>query len=163
MGKTSAAVRFTEEVLRDFLQEHGLSLYHAEYVKQGKDWYLNVFIEVADGSRYVGTEDCEMVSRYLDEKLDESDVIKDQYYLVVCSPGMDRILYEPADYERFTGELVDVRLYQAACGSKEHQGELLGIRDGKLVIREVTGKKGETREVEFPMDMVVKTSLAVVF
>ena len=68
------------ELLSDFLAEHGLSLFNIEYVKEGKERYLRVYIDKqdnADGSEnYVGIEDCELVSRYLSDRLDEEDPIE---------------------------------------------------------------------------------------
>lgn len=157
MKKTQTAA-LVESILENFLSEHGLELYHVEYIKQGKDWYLNVYIDIADSSRYVSTEDCERVSRYLSEQLDQSGRMNGQYFLVVCSPGMDRQLYEQKDYDRFAGELVDVRLYKKVNGKKEYQGVLVGLTDGNVVIRESDGQS-----LEFPQELVSKTSLAVVF
>ncbi|MGI6211242.1 MAG: ribosome maturation factor RimP [Anaerovoracaceae bacterium] len=158
MAKTQKAAKLVSGILDGFLEEHGLELYHVEYAKQGKDWYLTVNIDIPDDSRYISTEDCELVSRYLSEKLDESGEMKSKYYLVVCSPGMDRVLYEQKDYDRFRGKLVDVRLYKNVDGKKEYQGVLVGLIDGNVVIRDE-----ENQELKFPLDLVSRTSLAVVF
>ena len=157
-----------EDVLKDFLDENGLELYHTDFRKEGKDWYLNVFIDIAekvrndnekDGTvRYVSTDDCELVSDYLSDKLDELDPIEQNYMLSVSSPGMDRELYEQKDYDRFAGELVDIRLYRAKDGQKEIQGTLVGLSDGVITIRDE-----EDTERSFDKKDVAKTCLAVVF
>ena len=157
-----------EDVLKDFLDENGLELYHTDFRKEGKDWYLNVFIDIAekvrndnekDGTvRYVSTDDCELVSDYLSDKLDELDPIEQNYMLSVSSPGMDRELYEQKDYDRFAGELVDIRLYRAKDGQKEIQGTLVGLSDGVITIRDEEGT-----ERSFDEKDVAKTCLAVVF
>ena len=148
------------DVLREFLPEHGLELYHSDFKKEGRDWYLRVFIDKRDAgeNEYISTEDCELVSNYLSEQLDALDPIKQNYYLMVSSPGLDRQLYEQKDYDRFVGSLVDVKLYSAFEGSKECQGELVRLADGILTLR-----LEDDREVEFPMDQVAKTNLAVIF
>lgn len=148
------------EILTDFLPEHGLELYHTDFKKEGKDWYLRVFIDKKDPgeNEYISTEDCELVSNYLSEQLDARDPIRQNYYLMVSSPGLDRQLYEQKDYDRFTGQLVDVKLYKGFEGSKECQGELVGLADDVLTIRLEDG-----REVGFPMEQVAKTNLAVIF
>ena len=157
-----------EDVLKDFLDENGLELYHTDFRKEGKDWYLNVFIDIAekvrdenekDGTvRYVSTDDCELVSDYLSDKLDELDPIEQNYMLSVSSPGMDRELYEQKDFDRFAGELVDIRLYRAKDGQKEIQGTLVGLSDGVITIRDEEGT-----ERSFDEKDVAKTCLAVVF
>ncbi len=144
-------------ILSGFLEEHGLELYHTEFRKEGKEWYLSVFIDRKDGE-YVSTDDCETVSRYLSEELDKTDPIPQNYYLMVSSPGMDRQLYEQKDYDRFTGEVVDVRLYKSFEGSKEYQGTLLGLTGGEVIIR-----TEDNRELKFPLEQVSKTCLAVIF
>ncbi len=84
-----------KELTGDFLLENGLELYHCEFVKEGRDWFLRVYIDKHDPDSYVSTDYCEMVSRFLSDRLDEEDPIAQNYYLEVSSPGMDRILYEP--------------------------------------------------------------------
>lgn len=150
----------TSRTVEPFLRSHGLSLYHTEFVKEGKDWYLRVFIDRepdGDGEEaYVSTDDCELVSRFLSEALDREDPIRQPYYLEVSSPGLDRILYTEADFARFSGRLVDVRLYEAVYGSRQHQGILVSCDDACLVIRD-----GE-RELRFDRKQVHTVRLAVV-
>ena len=110
---------------------------------------------IADG---ITEADEETVSRYLSEELDKTDPIPQNYYLMVSSPGMDRQLYEQKDYDRFTGEVVDVRLYKSFEGSKEYQGTLLGLTGGEVIIR-----TEDNRELKFPLEQVSKTCLAVIF
>ncbi len=148
-----------EDMVRDFLAEHQLELYNVEFLKEGKDWFLRVYIDktVDCEEEYVGSDDCELVSRFLSERLDEEDPIEQNYYLEVSSPGLDRQLLTPYHYERYAGKLVEVKLYKAVDGSKLYEGILEGLRDGNVVITI------EDKEVMFPMDQVAKTNLAVVF
>ena len=112
------------ELAGDFLAENGYELYNTEFVKDGRDWFLRVYIDKAQADEYVSTEDCEKVSRFLSEKLDESDPIEQNYYLEVSSPGMDRPLITPEHYARYVGEEVEIRLYKAIDGVKNIQGTL---------------------------------------
>ena len=118
-----AKVRIKEllnDYLTEFLDENGLELYNSEFKKEGKERYLRVYIdkkaaglgscEGGIGGEYVSTEDCEKVSRVLSEYLDRDDPISGNYILEVSSPGLDRRLFEPKDYERFAGDIVDVKL-----------------------------------------------------
>ena len=164
-GKTTELV---SELISDFLGENGLELYHTDFRKEGKDWHLSVFIDIAEKvreenekngiERYVSTDDCELVSDYLSDKLDELDPIEQNYVLEVSSPGMDRELYEQKDFDRFTGELVDVKLYRSVDGVKEMQGNLVGLKDGYVIIKDEKGS-----EHSFDKNDVAKTCLAVVF
>ena len=168
MAEKKKIAEVVSELLDGFLEEHGLELYHTDFRKEGKDWYLNVYIDIAEAVRkenekngevrYVSTDDCEEVSNYLSEKLDEVDPIEQNYMLQVSSPGMDRELYEQKDFDRFTGELVDIKLYKAEDGSKVVTGTLAGKRDGEIII---VDEKGNERS--FTEKDVAKTCLAIVF
>ena len=113
-------IEITEELLAGFLAENGYELYNCEFVKEGRDWFLRVYIDLASGEGYVGTEDCEKVSRFLSEQLDKSDPIEQNYYLEVSSPGMDRPLLKPEHYERYLGEEIEVKLYKGKDGTKKN-------------------------------------------
>lgn len=149
-----------QEISMDFLEQNNLELYHCEFIKEGKDWFLRVYIDKLNGAsdEYVCTDDCELVSRFLSEKLDELDPIAQNYYLEVSSPGMDRTLYKEKDFAKFAGHLVEVNLYKAFEGRKMHEGILVGLIDNCIVI-----KDENENEMKFPADQVSKTCLAVVF
>lgn len=147
------------EELTEFLDRNGYELYNVEFLKEGKDWFLRVYIDRTDDSAGgVSTDDCEKVSRYLSARLDELDPIEQNYYLEVSSPGMDRALIKESDYTRYAGRFVDVTLYQGINGKKAFFGKLTGLEDGNLVIID----EKENR-IEIPMDKVAKTKLAVIF
>ena len=151
------------EISADFLDENGLELYNSEFVKEGKDWFLRVYIDrlpAEDGKEeYVSTDDCEKVSRFLSAELDRLDPIEQNYYLEVSSPGMDRALLKEKDFKRFCGRMVDISLYKAVNGKKAYQGTLKGLTDdNKIIIEDENGS-----EIEFPREQVAKTRLAVIF
>ena len=81
-------IALVEEILESFLEKDGYRLHNIEFEREAGDWYLRVYIARAD-DEYVSTDDCELVSRYLSEKIDEIDPIEDAYYLEVSSPGID--------------------------------------------------------------------------
>ena len=152
-----------EEISAEFLAQNGLELYNSEFVKEGRDWFLRVYIgEAADEAPlpaiYVSTDDCEKVSRFLSAELDRIDPIEQNYYLEVSSPGMDRALLRDKDFVRFAGEIVDVSLYKAVDGRKAYQGRLVGIEDGKIILTDE-----QDNRIEFPREQVAKTKLAVIF
>ena len=89
--------------------------------------------------------------------LDREDFIDGSYNLEVCSPGLDRELIKDEDFMRFAGRQVEVRTYEKICGSREHEGTLIGKKDGIVTI--VTGEG----ELGIPADRISKINLAVVF
>lgn len=123
-----------EELLADFLAAEGYELYHIEFVKEGGDWFLRVYIDLPPDEngedRYVSTEDCEKVSRFLSEALDQADPVQQNYYLEVSSPGLDRPLLKPEHYRRYVGRPIEVRLYRGKDGTKNIEGILESFDDG---------------------------------
>lgn len=146
-----------EEELTDFLLENGYELYNTEFVKEAKDWFLRVYIDRLDEAG-VGTDDCEKVSRFLSQRLDELDPIEQNYYLEVSSPGMDRALLKDSDYKKYAGKIVDVNLYKAIDGKKTITGKLIGLTDGVI---SVVDENDKLINIEF--DQAAKTKLAVIF
>ena len=173
------------ELAGEFLAENGYELYNTEYVKEGRDWFLRVYIdkvqpdqagspdkaaqaEPGEEQTYISTEDCEKVSRFLSEKLDEADPIDQNYYLEVSSLGMDRPLVRQEHYERYVGEEVEIRLYKAMDGVKNIQGILESFDREKSVATvkaQIPRKGGKTEEIVYELSLsdIAKANLAVVF
>lgn len=146
-----------ELLLDGFLQEEGYELYHCEFVKEGKDWFLRVYVDKASRDEYIGTEDCEKVSRFLSEKLDEENPIEQNYYLEVSSPGIDRPLIKPEHYERYVGSAVEIRLYKGKDGTKNIEGVLKSFSGDTVTVAD--GDK----EWELQLSEIAKANLAVIF
>ncbi|MBR2062803.1 MAG: ribosome maturation factor RimP, partial [Anaerotignum sp.] len=123
-------------LLEPIVEANGLELVDLEFVKEGVNWYLRVYIDKDGG---VNIDDCELVSRALEAKLDEKDPIEQAYILEVSSPGIDRPLKKEADFVKYQGEIIDVKLYKAVNGSKQYQGKLLGLENGVISIEEDDG------------------------
>lgn len=141
--------------LEPIVAEHGLELVDLEFVKEGVNWYLRIYIDKEGG---VTIDDCEAVSRALEAKLDAADPIEQAYILEVSSPGIDRPLKKEADFIKYQGEIIDVKLYKAQDGSKQFQGRLLGLADGVLSIKEEDGSV-----VTFAYKDTASVRLAVIF
>lgn len=109
----------------------GCSLWDVEYVREGGEWYLRLYIDKEGG---VDIDDCEAVSRAVDPVLDEKDPIPESYRFEVCSAGLERTLKRPSDFERFMGSAVMVKLYRPKDGSKEFPGVLKGYENGDVII-----------------------------
>ena len=149
------------ELLAPFMEKEGYELYRLEYVKEAKDWFLRIFIETAPAPGeqwpgHVGTDDCEKVSRYLSEALDDVDPIEQNYYLEVSSPGMDRPLIKESDFIRYRGELVDVKLYEGVNGKKNLTARLVGKEDGKLKLED---EKGNLLEITEEKVSIIRLSI----
>lgn len=123
----------TEKLLEPITTENGLETVDVEYVKEGADWYLRAYIDKPEG---VNINDCELVSRALEEKLDAEDFIKDAYILEVSSPGLTRPLKKEKDYKRNLGKLVEIRTYKPFEKRKEFVGELKAYDNDKVTIEE---------------------------
>ncbi len=143
------------ELVQPILDRNGFELVDVEYVKEMGHWYLRVYIDKPGG---ITIDDCEIVSEELSEALDEADPIEHSYFLEVSSPGLDRPLKTDRDFERYRHETVEVKLYQAYEGSKVYEGELLGLKDGKVCIRH-----SSLGEMAFDRDKVASVKRVVRF
>lgn len=120
------------ELVEPIVEENSFELVDVEFVKEGANWYLRIYIDKEGG---VTIDDCQIVSEKLSDKLDDADPIEQSYFLEVSSPGLDRPLKKEKDFEKYKGEQVEVRVFQPIEGKKVFEGELLGLRDGKVGIK----------------------------
>ena len=127
MKITETVRQFAEPVV----QAHGCSLWDVEYVREGADWFLRLYIDKPGG---VDINDCEAISRAVDPILDEKDPIPDSYSFEVCSAGLERTLKRPRDFQQFLGSPVTVKLYRPWGGLKELPAVLRGYEDGKVTV-----------------------------
>ena len=117
--------------------KHDCELWGVEYVKEAGGWYLRIFIDRPGG---VSINHCEAVSRELDPILDEREyLIPGSYTFEVSSAGAERWLRGPSDFERFSGRLVEVRLYRQKEGQKSFMGTLVRW-DDEGVDLEISGQ-----------------------
>ena len=134
--KKSSGVNRKENDIADLLAPlvamEGCEIWGVEYRAQGRHSKLSLYIDRDEG---VSVEHCERVSRRVSDVLDVEEVLSSAYTLEVSSPGMDRILFRPEQFERCAGEEIDVRLNYPVDGSKRIKGVLMGLEDGEVVIR----------------------------
>jgi ribosome maturation factor RimP len=147
-----------EELALPILEDLKLELVDIEYVKEGKDWFLRVFID-SDGG--VDIEVCGTVSEKLSEKLDELDPIPYNYFLEVSSPGAERPLKKDADFEKAIGKQVYIKTYEPIDGEKVFEGKLTAF-DGNTVTVTIMIKTRK-KTVEIPYEKVANARLAVTF
>lgn len=109
-----------ENLLEKEVNNLGYDLYDVEYVKEGKDYFLRIYI---DSEKGISLEDCEKVSNSVTEILDKADYIKEQYFLEVSSPGIERILRKDKHFEQNINQEIEIKLFRPINGTKE----LIGI------------------------------------
>lgn len=143
-----------QEILHNLIEpvvaSLGCELWGLEYLTQGRYTTLRIFI---DGPSGVSLEDCEKVSRQVSAVLDVEDPIDGEYTLEVSSPGMDRPLYTEAQYARYLGEVVNVRLRMARDGRRRFKGTIQKVENGDVVIQ-VDGN-----DVQVPVDAIDKANI----
>lgn len=154
----SKVTEVVEELAAPIIQELGLDLVEIEYVKEGKSWFLRVYI---DKDPAVDIDDCGLVSERLSEKLDEVDPIPHNYFLEVSSPGAERPLKKDKDFEKAIGKNVMIKTYEPIDGEKNFEGKLLKF-DGQSITIEVKVKTRK-KTMEIPYEKVANARLAVTF
>ena len=123
-----------EELLKDKIESIGYSLYDVEYAKEGQNYYLRIFIDSPKG---IDLNDCEKVSNEINELLDQADYIKEQYFLEVSSPGVERILRKDSHLAQNIGKQVEAKLYKKdENGNKNYIGELKAFDNDTITIDE---------------------------
>ena len=131
MGKRESYEAKTAQLIQPVVEANGVELFDVDYVKEGSDWYLRVYIDKEGG---VTIDDCQNVSRAFNEILDRENYIDDQYIFEVSSPGLTRPLKKEKDYEKSIGRLLDIKLYKPVEGKKEYTGVLKEYNKDIIII-----------------------------
>ena len=137
-------MKVTEQVelfARPVVEECGCKLWDVEYVREGAQRYLRLYIDKDGG---VDIEDCERIHRAVDPLLDQHDPIAESYCFEVCSAGLERALKRPGDFAQFMGSPILVKLYRPRNGLKEIPGILRGYEEGRVTVE--AGKETITFE-----------------
>ncbi len=113
--------KIIEDIVKPIIEDKGYEYVGTEIKTVGGSKELIIYADKEGG---IGLDDCETISRLIEPAIDEKDPIEDAYYLCVSSPGLDRALKEPADFERYAGKSVDIKLYASKEGKKEFTGLL---------------------------------------
>lgn len=116
-----------EEIIRDL----GYELYDVRYEKEGKDYYLRIIIDKPEG---IDINDCEKVNNEINDILDEADYIKEQYFLEVSSPGLERILRKEKHFMSQIGNEISVKLFKPINKQKEIIGILQEYSNNKIIL-----------------------------
>ncbi|MEG0500637.1 MAG: ribosome maturation factor RimP [Cellulosilyticaceae bacterium] len=147
----TSVTNYLEPILEGFSYE----LVDLEFVKEGPNYYLRIYIDKEGG---INIEDCKKTSRAIEAVLDEKDPIELPYMLEVSSPGLDRVIKKDKDFERFNGEVVDIKLYEAMNKKRKLQGQIISKTDEILTIRDEAGS-----DIEINTKNIVSVRLAILF
>ena len=135
-----------ENLIKSKVEDLGYELYDVIYIKEGKQFTLRIVIDQKQG---ISLEDCEKVSTNINDLLDEADYIKDQYFLEVSSPGIERILRKDWHFKANINELIHINLFKKDKNEfKEYEGILKEVYDDFLIIeQENTEYKVERKDI----------------
>ncbi len=141
-----------EDDFRPLVLELGYELVYIEYVKEGQDWFLRFFIDKPEG---IDINDCEKVSRYVEDILDEKEYIQIQYVLEVSSLGLERPLRKDKDYYENIGKTIEISLYKPIEKKKKYIGILINY-DDELILEvnneEITFAKANISKANILLD-----------
>ena len=141
------------EFARPIVEAHGCELWDVEYVREGSDYFLRLYLDKEGG---VNIDDCEAVARAVDPILDKKDPIPGSYHFEVCSAGLERVLKRPSDFQRFLGSPITVKLYRPRNGLKEIPCVLKAYDQGKLTVEAgketITFEKSEVAQVRLRVE-----------
>ena len=151
MKVTEQVAAFAEPIVK----EHGCELWDVEYVREGSEYFLRLYIDKDGG---VDILDCEAISRRVSDLLDEAAPIESSYVFEVGSAGLERQLKRPSYFARFIGSPVLVKTYQNRDGRKEFAGKLAGYEDGAVLL-----DMGGAEPVRFEKNEVALVRLRVEF
>ncbi|MGG5316632.1 ribosome maturation factor RimP [Enterococcus sp. AZ072] len=156
----SSVVETITDLVMPILEDQHFELVEVEFVKEGKNWFLRVFIDKEGG---IDIEECAYVSEKLSEKLDQidPDPIPQAYFLEVSSPGAERPLKKEEDYQNALGQYIHVSLYQNVDGQKQYDGYLKELDKEQLIL--TVKIKTRIKDITFDRSNIAKARLAIEF
>lgn len=138
MSKKEIYEQRTEELITPIIEKNNFELVDVEYVKEGSEWYLRAYIDKEGG---ITVNDCQAVSREMNEILDREDYVEGSYIFEVSSPGLGRPLKKEKDYVRSMGKELEIRTYRAINREKEFYGILKAYDDKTVTIEQEDGNE----------------------
>lgn len=149
---SSKLVERITAVVEPVVVGEGYELVHIELIGPPRHQVLRLYIDKPGG---VTVDDCAAVSQHISPLLDVEDLIPGRYLLEVCSPGLERGLYKPADYQRFAGREAKIQTSEKLEGRRNFHGQLLGIEgDIVTIVEQELG-----HEVAIPYSLIRKAHL----
>ena len=152
MDKKNSTEKTVWQFIEPLLTETPYEIYDVEYVKEGTEWYLRIFIDKEGG---IDLDDCETVTDLINDPLDELDPIAEAYFLEVSSPGVERHLKSMRHFENAVGEKIRVKTFVKIENNKEWVGILKSVDDNGITL-DANGKT-----IAFPFDKIAKANISV--
>jgi ribosome maturation factor RimP len=149
-GDIVLSVQKLNELLQPLVEDLGYEFVGLEYNSNPKHALLRIYIDHENG---VGIDDCETVSRETAALLDVKDPIRSHYNLEVSSPGLDRPLFTPEQYRKFSGCVAQVNLFAPQDGRRKFSGPILGADENSIRIEQ------DGSEVVLELSNIVKAKL----
>jgi len=147
---TTKVINIVEKLVTPILESEGLELVDIEFHRETRGWVLRVYIDKEGG---VSLDDCTLVSQQLSAILDVEDPIDTAYTLEISSPGLTRPLKKPKDYEKYKGQIVQIKTYHKIKGQKVIKGKLIGLENDVVKIEIKEGV------LEIPLKEIAKANL----
>lgn len=154
MHKVNNIEDTVRNIVTPLIEHAGFELVDLEYVKEGSEWVLRLYIDHENGIDHGA---CQTVSNLVGDELDKADPIPHSYLLEVSSPGIERPLRTSKDFNRFSGEKIYIKLFAPKNGQKEYTGELLGMEEDQIALM------ADETKLLFSMDEIAKARLVVDF
>jgi ribosome maturation factor RimP len=152
MVDRAAVVEKIREIAERVAAREGMEVVEVQFLGGGGSRIVRIYIDKPQGVTHA---DCEFISQNVGTILDIEDVVPGgAYTLEVSSPGVERKLSKPQEFERFSGQKVKVVLRQAVEGQRHWAGLLKGIAEGVITLEPSPGKR-----LQFPLDQVEKANL----
>ena len=152
MDKKNSTEKTVWQFIEPLLTETPYEIYDVEYVKEGTEWYLRIFIDKEGG---IDLDDCETVTDLINDPLDELDPIAEAYFLEVSSPGVERHLKSMRHFENAVGEKIRVKTFVKVENNKEWVGILKSVDDNGITL-DANGKT-----IAFSFDKIAKANISV--
>lgn len=159
-GEKMNTVEVVSELIEPLAKENGFRIVDIEYVKEGKNWFLRIYIDKPGG---VDLNDCAKFNELVSEELDnvEPDPIPFAYYLEVSSPGAERPIKTEEDFELAVDHYIHVSLYHAVEKQNVYEGTLMELNDDDLTIK--YKEKNNEKEITLSRDNISKARHAIEF
>jgi ribosome maturation factor RimP len=142
------------EIIEPVIQDESLELVDVEYKKLGKTWTLRVYIDKAQG---ITVDDCQKISRQIEDTIEVDELITNPFVLEVSSPGLDRPLKKEKDFLRYRNKPVEVKTYSPIENRKNFQGTIQDCKEKILYLNE------EGASIKIPLDTIAKAKLIIEF
>ena len=148
-----------EKLVEPIIEKIGYELYDVEYIKEGKNYFLRIFIDKPEG---IDLQDCEKVNNEIMDLLDNADYIKEQYFLEVSSPGIERVLRKDKHLNANIGKEILIKLFRKDENmNKEYRGWLKEFNDEDITLEAFQNTKNSKNSKKNEKDENIKSNIII--